>query len=415
MGHPGFETQMLVCLSGRVETARLYGALTRLCGLYAVLTAHLDERHKEGPRWEFQRRGACALRELDLPSAKMEAVLQTAAELLAAPTELAKDTPIRFVLLHRPDGRDVFLAQYNHTLMDNVAAPSLIQVIDRAFHQDIADLWTPVTSNHRDVIGSYLRRFPHERRRKASRHAIDLWSRTLRGRAITLGRAPPVPTRPAHFRIHTRCLEEVDLRKLQRTLSALGTVPSLSMAVLASVFRAISRQTYSQDAKRGQFVAGIGVDLGLRGRKDLTLQNLMSLVPVRAGPEELDDRVALVRMLNRQFRERLEQDVDLGVLRTISLFGRRPRQARWGLDLFLRYGFSLWYAYFGNTPVSNQFCDVEIENVFFTSPAWWPNGMTLLVNQFRGRLLFQTTTLPEIIPDSLAGEFLDQLIADLLA
>src|SRR5262249_1736020 len=149
---------------------------------------------------------------------------------------------------------------------------------------------------------------------------------------------------------------------------------SLSMVLLASVFRTIGQLTHSPDVKNGHFVAGIGVDLGLRSRRELTLQNLMSLVPVRARPEDLHERSALVRMLSRQFRERLENDVDLGVIRMVALFGRRPRQARWGLDLFLRYGFSLWYAYFGTLDVGgDQFCGIPIEDVFFTSPPWSPH------------------------------------------
>jgi hypothetical protein len=42
-------------------------------------------------------------------------------------------------------------------------------------------------------------------------------------------------------------------------------------------------------------------------------------------------------------------------------------------------------------------------------------GVTLLVNQFRGRLMLQATYVPDAVPDAVAGEFLDLVVGDLLA
>jgi hypothetical protein len=75
---------------------------------------------------------------------------------------------------------------------------------------------------------------------------------------------------------------------------------------------------------------------------------------------------------------------------------------------------SLWYGYFGALDaVGPQLCGVDVEEVFSAGPAWPPVGLTLLVNSYRGRLHFQATYAPDCVSDSLAGAFLDELLADL--
>jgi hypothetical protein len=188
------------------------------------------------------------------------------------------------------------------------------------------------------------------------------------------------------------------------------------MALVGSVFRAMARLSPERQGKVANWVIGLGVDLGLRGERGPIFQNLMSLVPIRARPEDLEDRGGLMRMLNRQFRERLARDVDLGVFRLVSHFSRRPWQARWAIELFLRHAFSLWYAYFGSLDaLGDRFGGAEIEDVFLAGSTWSPMGLTLLVNQFRGRLLFQATYVPGSVPEPLAENFLDEVLGDLVA
>jgi hypothetical protein len=163
-------------------------------------------------------------------------------------------------------------------------------------------------------------------------------------------------------------------------------------------------------------VAGIGVDLGLRGRGGPVFQNLVSLVPVCARAEDLEDRDGLVRLLARQLRERLAEDADLGMLQLVALLGRRPRpDALWAIAHVLRHGFSLWYAYFGALDaVGEAFCGAPVERVFSAGPAWPGVGLTLLVNRHRGRLLFQATYTPESVPEVRARRFLELVVGDLV-
>jgi len=145
-------------------------------------------------------------------------------------------------------------------------------------------------------------------------------------------------------------------------------------------------------------VVGIGLDLNLRRAGGPYFQNLLSLVPIHATAEDLGDRDELIRSLSRQFRKDLERDIDLGVLQLTTLFSRRSRYFEWVVEHLLRYGYSLWYAYFGSLDVVGcQFCGVEIERVCYTGPTWSPVGITLLVNQYAGRTHFQATYDPDLV------------------
>jgi hypothetical protein len=142
-------------------------------------------------------------------------------------------------------------------------------------------------------------------------------------------------------------------------------------------------------------------------------------VPVAVRPADLNDRDELVRALNQQFRKRLECDADLGTIELANFFqkpGRflRERFARRSVKGLLQTGYSAWYAYFGSLDVvGDQFCGVPIEDVYYCASSWPPMSLTLLINRFRGRLLFQATYIPDTLPQQLVNEFLDAILSDI--
>jgi hypothetical protein len=412
MGCSGFETQTLVWLSGRSDAAVLRTAIARLSARYPVIASRLIEVAGDRPSWRFRPGALCFLQEADLPSAEPAAVLNHAGHLLSQPANPAEGDPIRFHLLHRPHGQDVVLVQYNHALMDNNASVLLLQEMDRLSRPNAEDA-DRREEGRRDRIWEYLRRFPRERRRQAASNTLRLWGRSVKGGVAALG-GGAASTGPVRVRIATRCLEQDATKALLARVIKISGLPSLSMALAASAFRAIGQFAPRTGAVGRNLLAGIGVDLGLRGRKGPIFQNLVSLVPVSARLEELGDRDSLVRLLNRQTRERLASDADLGLLQRVALLGRRP-DADWVIEHLLRYSFSLWYGYFGSLDaVGDSFCGTAIERICYTGPAWPAVGLTLLVNQHRGRLLFQATYTPQSVPEALAERFLDQVIGDLI-
>jgi hypothetical protein len=350
---------------------------------------------------------------MPLPGCQTETVLETAAALLCLPKDPADSDPIRFHLLHLPNGRDVFLMQYNHMLMDNNATGLLLRRIRQLASRDRA-----TTFRRREVknpIMQYLRRHPISKRREATDRTIHLQGRVLRGQAAVLGRGARSTTEPARLEIAVRELDPDQTQKLRSRVIQLCGLPSLSMALLASVFRAIDQHAPQQRQAGRNFVAGIGLDLpGLRNADGPFFQNIMSLVPIYAQPDQLADRDQLIRLLSEQMRQTLQQGVDLGTLRMAAVFSRRPRYFRWVVEHLVRYGYSLWYAFFGSLDsVGEQFCGADIERILYIGPTWSPVGLTVLVNQYRGRLHFQATYDPDLVPRPLVEEFLDTFLDDL--
>jgi hypothetical protein len=418
MGCPGFETQMLVWLAGRADVVHLREAVACLSRLHPVVASRLVESDGRGESYWHYRPGAeCQLREIDLDSAHDDAVLDQAGLLLSTACDPAENDPIRFHILHRPDGRDVFLLQYNHTLMDINTTMRLIVEIDRLCRAcpDLSDASVSSPPRPRDILRNHLRQFPLSRRKTAMRSTLALWGQSLRGGARMLGCATRSRAGSMQLRVATRQLDSQQTRALQSRVVSVCGFPALSMALMGSAFRVIDRLSPQQLKGDGTCVAGIGVDLGLHGKRELTFQNLVSVVPVFAKSGDLRDRDNLVQMLSRQMRERLAEESDLGMLQWTATLSKHRRQTSWVLDFVLRAGFSLWYAYFGALDgVGETFGGSAIDRIFYTGPGWSPMGMTLIANQFRGQLLLQATYVPESVPEGLANEFLDGVVGDLL-
>jgi hypothetical protein len=415
MNCPDFSTQALVWLSGRANAVRVRAAVASLGQRYPVLAARLIETGHNGAHWMFRPGAECSLHEAELGSEKPEAVLDFAARLLSEPGDPAKTDPIRFHLIHRPDGRDVFLMQYSHALMDNGDAVPLLRALDQLSGPSADAPCAPVP----DLLSEYIRQFPRGKRLKAALRTLDVRFRKLRSPPATLGtnldRAVPV-----RFRITTRRLERPAVRAVEQRVIRTCGMPSLSMALLGSAFRAIVKLVGDREAGRN-LVAGIGVDLVPPGVTRPVFQTLASVVPIFTRPEALADRDSLLRALHQQFRYRLENAADLGTVQLANFFqapGARLRQrfADWSVGRLMGRGYSLWYAYFGSLDaVGARFCDTAIEDVYYCASTWPPMGLTLLVNRFRGDLLFQATYIPESVPEPLANQFLDTMLEDLVA
>jgi hypothetical protein len=419
MGCPDFSTQALVWLSGRANVARVRAAVARLGRRYPVLAARLVETGRNEPHWLFRPGAECPLHEAELGSEKPEAVLDFAGRLLSEPGDPAKTDPIRFDVLHRPDGRDVFLMQYSHALMDNGDAVPLLRELDRLSGPS-ADESERAHPPVPDLLAEYIQRSPRGRRLKSALRTLDVRFRKLRSPPATLGKNLEDRSAPVRFRIATRRLERPEVRAVeQRVIKGCG-VPGLSMALLGSVFRSLEKLAGERVAGRN-LVAGIGVDLVPPGVTRPVFQTLASVVPIFTRPEALADRDALTRVLHQQFRHRLESAADLGTVQLASFFQKpgaslRQRFADWSVRRLMGRGYSLWYAYFGSLDaVGERFCDTAIEDVYYCASTWPPMGLTLLVNRFRGDLLFQATYIPESVPEPLANAFLDAVIGDLMA
>jgi hypothetical protein len=413
LGFPGFQTQMLVWLAGRLAAEQLQEAIQRLSTRCPLMTSRLIEaRNGTNPYWQFRSDAASGLQEVRLASGDSQEVLDYAARQLSMAHDPATHDPIQFHLLHRPHGQDVLLLQYPHMLLDNNAAILLLREIERSFLAASTNSSSPTRFfSNQDLIQQYLQRFPRTRRRTAANRVTNMW-RSWQGGSVMLGQPISQRKGAASFQIAGRCLSAEQTEALRKRVVQICGLPSISMALLGSAFRAIQR--LAPTAQRGNFSAGIGVDLGLRNNSGPIFQNFVSLLFMFADAADLHDREALLRRLSQQLRQQIEDDIDLGVLQWTALYRRRPRHCGWIVEPLLRRCFSLWYAFFGtlDRAVGSSFCGTDVDDVFFTGPCWAPMGLTLIVNQYRGRLLFQATYIPEAVPETLANAFLDEVLRE---
>src|SRR5262245_14422284 len=82
-GGAGFETQMFVPLSDRIDPPRLRAALARLAESYPVTVARLIDRGGPGePYWRLRPAAVVPLPEADLESSEPECLLDHAGRLL---------------------------------------------------------------------------------------------------------------------------------------------------------------------------------------------------------------------------------------------------------------------------------------------------------------------------------------------
>jgi hypothetical protein len=413
-GTSGFETQTLVWLDGRVDVPALQAGLDALRRKYPLITSHLQPAGLfRRPAWRFRPDAQCTLQERQLETTTEEEVLGVASELLSEPRDLTAEPPIRFHLLHGNDGRDVLLMQYNHTLMDNPAAIPLLRRLDQLARGE-SDASQPDNAEDCDRIAEYLSSYSRLKRLTAMLRVIHMRTRSIRGISL-FGRDEVLEGDSRRQCITANSLDADAAREISSSVAAACRFPALSMALLASVFRT-GRQLGFSTEPQCRITTGIGLELGLRDDNGPLFQNLSSVVPLAARSTELDDREQLTRALNAQLRERLARHYDLGLVELGSAFRNIRRLVRYVTKRLMRTGYSVWYAYFGSTDgLGETFLGVPIRELRFTGPCWPSVGLTVIVNQYRGRLNLQITYLPACISHTDANAFMNALLEDLQA
>lgn len=411
-GGAGFETQTIVWLDRQVDIGGLKSALDAFAKRYPVVTSHLERARLSGKlSWRFRPDRECVLQERWLHSANESEVWQCAAELLSRPRDLYADAPIDFHVLHLPDERDVLLMQYNHTLMDNPAAILVLREIDR-LSRDESDDATRQELENCDQVQRFLAVHSRWERLAAAWRTVSLRVGSLRSDIGLFGGEASSDVEPNKVRILAAELSADEVREITKSVVERCHVPGLSMALLASVLRA-GQLTELADIANCRFTTGIGLELGLRSDDGPLFQNLSSVVPIVVG-QNVENKEQLTSELNSQLRDRLRQRIDFGVVELGALFYRQQRFMKFAMRRLMRYGYSVWFAHFGpSDPIGDQFLNASIQHIRFVGPSWPSAGITVITNQFAGRLNVQLTYTPACISDATAKSFLNAFLQDL--
>src|SRR5262249_4766308 len=156
------------------------------------------------------------------------------------PRDLSSEDPISFELLHLPDSRDVFLMQYNHAFLDNIAASHLLKPIDACFRSVTAAIGgsavdDPVPFVQPDALNDFLARIPRWERIRAAAGTAGVRLTKINGASVQVAGAAPTPS--TTIGIITRQLDEESTSRLKRWALERYHFPSISMNLLASLFR----------------------------------------------------------------------------------------------------------------------------------------------------------------------------------
>ncbi len=409
-GYGALTDQMQVWLRGRLDVSVLRTALARVSRAYPVVTSRLTPVRRGCPFWQPRPGAECAVHESWLPTSREEDVLRESTRLLATPGDPAQTDAVTFHLLHLPDGRDLFLVQHDHALMDINGTKLLLREINRSATDDAPSAMPEEPAV--DGIRAHLRRFSLWQRLKA------VWR--LGGPAKAIGRADPVTlsdaTTPApggDLRIAVRELDEAQTEAFTRRIVAQCGFRSMSLAVLAGVFRAILRNSPHPTNDRSALFIYLGTNLRGSNDRGPIFHNLSSMLPLLVRPEDMGDREKLIRLLNRQMRERLGQNIDLAFLQWAWWLRHLPRvHVRPGQDVYFRQCVN--YGYMGVlSEKGDTFCGAAVDRIFPVAQMYSPPALSVAPSLCGGRLILPALYVADTVPEARIHGFLDSLVHDL--
>jgi hypothetical protein len=141
----------------------------------------------------------------------------------------------------------------------------------------------------------------------------------------------------------------------------------------------------------------------------------MSFISMSARAAELDDRDELIRRLSGQMRDQLRRGIDIGNLQLMSIMSRFDWMLAKHIEGRMQKSpLTLGFGFLGPAATGlERFCGRSVERFHTLNAALGPPGVTLQVNQFRGRLNLGLTYVSNAVPEELAERLLDTIASDL--
>lgn len=416
IGHGGFQTQTHLWLDGRLDKAALRTALERFNHRYPVVTSRLDESNPKAPAWRYRAGAVVELQERELTTADPKELWNECARLFERPMDHDRDDPVTFHLFHLPDGGDVLVMRFAHVLMDGKGPEFALQELNRLFDGGDADAPPANPSLAADEMAAQLAKFPRKRRIRAAlnvvRSHIQWPSKTATMNHPDMGEWVGAP-----YGIRVRRLDEKQTEALAQNVKKLCGFGNLSLAVVASTFRTISRMSPCTQKPSTRFQLDLPLNLRPPGRAEPIFRNFMSFIQMSATKRELGDRDELIRRLNTVMRDQIRRGIDLGNLQMMAIMSQHTGLLkRHIMDRMKNHPFTLGFGFLGPVlPGLEQFGGRRTNWVYSLNTALSPPGITLEANQFRGQLNLMLTYIAATVPDQTAEAFLENLVEDMLA
>jgi hypothetical protein len=409
-GTSGYETQFMLELDGRIDVGELFRVAREFGRLHPVVTARL---HKGGwpyePYWEW-RGDEASVHEHSVPGGD---VLPIAGRLLATPRDLTAEVPLSLHLVHRADGKDVFMVQLNHVLADIKVFVPVLTELDRIWRGGPVE---PAAEPDGDLLLNELHRLPRTRRLSSMLSYLDLSFRKLRRPAAVFGTGRCPPSRPTALCYQRRVLSAEAVRRIEERHARATKFSSFSMVLLASVYRAVAARLRRQGKRDFGFATIIGVDLGVRPRSSPVFHNLVSGVTVHASADEMKDRDELGQVLSARLSECVRRGEDWALVECGQLLRHHPRLLAGPTRKVLTDENSFGFGYFGSLDaLAAGFCGARVLDVTVAATTAPPGAMSLLCHRLRGALSLDAVYIPELLTKDEVASFLDTVVYDVAA
>lgn len=407
-GLPGIPVHLHVNFRGRLDLSQLQDAADRLAARWPLITARLVRSPR--PAWAPTGARRCHIRQQSLESDSEADLLRAVQRIGEDPFDLQNEDPVRLIVLHRPGGDDVLTMQFSHALMDAHGAVCLLQqLLDPTRIPPVAD---PVAAPA-DVVGQLLAKTPFRDRMRAVRRMMRL-SRQFQ--PVTLPRLEKKrPRHPSRGRVTLRWIDETRAAALRERLERYGPYANLTLAVLASGCRALSRHIRGPLGPRSAYVIVLPYNLRHGPLKRFPFHNIATRVSLVARPAELGDRDGLVRLFASQMRAQIAENTTVAALQLSSVVGELEHWAPWLAGRLLRgrprslHGSSLGEIFeSGRTALG-----ATVDYCWLTVPFLPLFGVSLNLVKAGGRLLAVFLYSPHNLSDDQASQLLDEWIEDL--
>lgn len=402
-GTPGFTCQIHVRFDGRLNLQELREAIAAAAARWPLLTARLVKHPDWG--WSPTREATCGLQETSLASDREDDLALAATRLLGEPLDITREAPVRFVVQHAANGNDVLTMQYSHVLMDGHGGIGLMR--------ELLGCAPPAATGS----ASTQSRFG-----PASSTDGRPWWRTLGDRRRP--RAPrtvPVtyrlpPDQPLASRLLLRWLDADAHRRLRARLARAGMTANVSLAVVASGFRAVARRWQRPYTPDNVFETVLRFNARPHNALHSYFQNQYGRATLSVRPSELDDREALIRRLAAEFRGQFDARRHEEFLRGAGLASRlarwAPRFGRW----VLRRSVTLTVGSFGEiAPLGRPAFGATMQGGFLHPVPFLQSPVIADVFPVGERLLMCLTSCAAAVTEDDARRLLDDWVEDLTA
>ncbi len=407
-GLPGVTPGLLhVNFRGRLDMSQLQDAADRLVTRWPLITARLVR--SPYPAWVPTGAQRWHIRQQTLDSDSEADLLRAVYELGVQPFDLENEDPVRLIVLHRPGGDDMLTMKASHILLDLHGGVCLLQqLLDSTRIPPVGGTVMPPT----DVLAQALANTPFRVRMKAVRRMMR------QSRQVTPVTLPLLVTkRPAHLilgRVTRRWIDETASAKLQERLENIGPFANLSLAILASGCRTLSRYVPGPLGPRSGYVIMLPYNLRRGPLKRFPFHNLATRLELVARPTDLADRDELTRLFASQLRAQIADKTTIAPLQLVTAFRGLDRWAPWLSGRFRPGPRSLHASSVGEIVKSGRAILGATVDYCWINTLFMPfAGVSLNLIKAGRRHLAVFMHSPYNLADEQAPKFLDEWLEDL--